>query len=253
MCQTTYTPYLEERWSVGETNGRQLWHEIQAQGFSGSLALVARWARRQRMLAPPPAPVSPRIGRPPVQRSAPRRAAPLATRQVVWWLLRTPEALKLPIQGLLEKMEQVSPAFGALKRLAQAFTQMLRARQVEQLDTWLEQASSSVSRIGQLRDRYQARLCCGESGLALALQHRAGRGQHQSAEVNQEKYVWQSEFRLAASTGTGRVSSASPRKVRENRISETQQLRMLYWYWNRGYSKFRNFVPLVDRGCILLM
>jgi transposase len=138
-----YTPYLEERWRVGQTNGRQLWHEIQAQGFSGSLALVARWARHQRMLAPPPAPVSPRIGRPPVQRSAPQRAAPLATRQVVWWLLRPPEALKLSIQGLLEKMEQVSPAFGSLVRLAQAFTQMLRARQVEQLDTWLEQASSS--------------------------------------------------------------------------------------------------------------
>jgi len=139
-----YAPYLEERWRVGQTNIRQLWHEIQAQGFDGSLALVARWARRQRMLTPPPpVPLSVRIGRPPVQRSAPRRAAPLPTRQVVWWLLRPTEALKPSIQALLEQMEQVSPAFGPLKRLAQAFTQMLRARQVEQLDTWLEQASSS--------------------------------------------------------------------------------------------------------------
>jgi transposase len=139
-----YTPYLEERWNVGETNGRQLWHEIQAQGFSGSLALVVRWARRQRMLAPPPpAPLGPRIGRPPVQRAAPRRPAPLATRQVVWWLLRPPEALKPSIQALLEEMEQVSPAFGPLYRLAHTFTQMIRARQAESLDTWLEQASAS--------------------------------------------------------------------------------------------------------------
>jgi transposase len=139
-----YAPYLEERWRVGETTGRQLWHEIQAQGFSGSLALVARWARRHRMLAPPPpALLAPRIGRPPVQRSAPRRNAPLPTRQVVWWLLRAPEALKPSIQALLEEMEQVSPAFGPLERLAQVFTQMIRARQVEQLDPWLEQASSS--------------------------------------------------------------------------------------------------------------
>ncbi len=139
-----YAPYLEQRWRVGQTNGRQLWHEIQTQGFDGSLALVARWARRHRMLAPPPpAPLSPRIGRPPVQPSAPRRNAPLPTRQVVCWLLRRPEALKPSIQALLEQMEQVSPAFGPLVRLAQAFTQMIRARQAEQLDTWLEQASSS--------------------------------------------------------------------------------------------------------------
>jgi transposase len=142
-----YAAYLEERWKMGQTNGRQLWHEIQAQGFSGSLALVARWARRQRILAPPPpAPLSPRIGRPPVQRVAPRRPAALPARQVVWWLLRRPEALSSSIQELLEQMEHVSPAFGSLVRLAQAFTQMLRDRQVEHLDTWLEQASSSEFR-----------------------------------------------------------------------------------------------------------
>jgi transposase len=140
-----YARYLEERWNVGETNGRQLWRDIQAQGFTGSLALVVRWARRQRMLAPsPPVSRAPRIGRPPVQRSAPRRNAPLAARQVVWWLLRVPEVLKPSIQALLEQIEQVSPAFGPLYQLAQAFTQMVRAQQVEQLDPWLEQASSSA-------------------------------------------------------------------------------------------------------------
>jgi transposase len=139
-----YTAYLAERWAAGETNGRQLWREIQAQGFTGSLALVARWARRQRILAPPAVVArSPRIGRPPVQRAAPRRAAPLPTRQVVWWLLRPPEALKTSIQGILSQMEQASPAFGRLERLAHTFTQMIRARQAEQLDTWLEQASTS--------------------------------------------------------------------------------------------------------------
>ena len=139
-----YTPYLEERWSVGETNGRQLWREIQAQGFSGSLALVARWARRQQMLAPPPpAPVARRIGRPPVQRAAPRRAAPLPARQVVWWLLRAPDMLKPSIPALLEQMEQATPAFERLERLAHQFTEMVRERQPEQLDLWLEQASTS--------------------------------------------------------------------------------------------------------------
>ena len=129
---------------MGETNGRQLWREIQAQGFSGSLALVARWARRQRMLAPPPpAPAARRIGRPPVQRAAPRRVAPLPARQVVWWLLRSPDMLKPSIPALLEQMEQATPAFGRLERLAHRFTEMVRERQGEQLDLWLEQASTS--------------------------------------------------------------------------------------------------------------
>ena len=141
---TPDTPYLQERWRAGETNGRQLWREIQAQGFSGSLALVARWARRQRMLAPPvPLSRSPRIGRPPKPRATPRRPAPLASRRVVWWLRQPPEALKASLQGVLEQMEHVSPAFGRLYQLAHTFTQLIRSGQVEPLDRWLEQARSS--------------------------------------------------------------------------------------------------------------
>ena len=40
-------------------------------------------------------------------------------------------------------MEQASPAFGRLERLAHRFTQMVRERQPEHLDLWLEQASTS--------------------------------------------------------------------------------------------------------------
>ncbi len=123
-----YPPDLADRCRVGATNGRPRWREIHAQGCGGALALVARGARRQRMLAPPPrAPLAPRIGRPPVQRAAPRRPAALPTRHVVWWLLRSPAALSPSIQAVLEQMEQVSPAFGPRERRAQAFTQMIRA------------------------------------------------------------------------------------------------------------------------------
>ena len=138
------TPYLEERWTTGQTNGRQLWRDIRAQGFTGSLALVARWARRQRMLAPPPpAPPSARIGRPPKQRAAPPRPAPLPSRQVVWGLLHPPQGLKPLLRTVLEQMALASPAFGTLYRLAHTFTDMIRSQQPEHLDSWLEQASAS--------------------------------------------------------------------------------------------------------------
>jgi transposase len=48
-----YTTYLSERWAAGETNGRQLWQELQNQGFRGSLMSVMRWAARQQLLSPP--------------------------------------------------------------------------------------------------------------------------------------------------------------------------------------------------------
>jgi transposase len=37
-----YHTYLSERWTAGETNGRQLWQELQSQGFTGSLMSVMR-------------------------------------------------------------------------------------------------------------------------------------------------------------------------------------------------------------------
>src|SRR5262249_38952598 len=56
-----YNAYLTERWAAGETNGRQLWQEVQSLGFTDSLMAVMRWAARQQLLAP--APPSSRRGR----------------------------------------------------------------------------------------------------------------------------------------------------------------------------------------------
>src|SRR3954464_1661881 len=48
-----YRIYLSERWAAGETNGRQLWQELQEQGYTGSLMSVMRGAARQQLLSPP--------------------------------------------------------------------------------------------------------------------------------------------------------------------------------------------------------
>jgi transposase len=48
-----HLPHLEERWQSGCTNGTQLWRELRDQhGFTGSRALVSRWAAEQRQLLP---------------------------------------------------------------------------------------------------------------------------------------------------------------------------------------------------------
>jgi hypothetical protein len=55
--ETKLDPYhasLSERWAAGETNGRQLWQELPARGFAGSLMSVMLWAGRHQLLSPPP-------------------------------------------------------------------------------------------------------------------------------------------------------------------------------------------------------
>jgi transposase len=138
-----YHAYLSERWTAGETNGRLLWQELQAQGFTGSLMSVMRWAARQQLLSPPP--LSSRRGRNQQvrQEQSEQAVAPLRTRRVAWWLLRRPDTLSTGHQAVVARMEQASPAFGQLYRLTVQFTEMLRKRQVEQLRPWLEAAQAS--------------------------------------------------------------------------------------------------------------
>jgi transposase len=141
-----YHVYLSERWAAGETNGRQLWQELQSLGFEGSLMTVIRWAARQQQLVPPPP--TTRRGR--NQQAKPAQSeqavAPLRTRRVAWWLLRRPDMLSTGHQAVLARMEQASPTFGRLYRLTILFTEMLRKRQVEQLQPWLEAAQASELR-----------------------------------------------------------------------------------------------------------
>jgi transposase len=112
-----YAAYLAERWAAGETNGRQLWQELQSQGFTGSLMAVMRWAARQQLHAP--ASASTRRGRKGQAKADQnqRARAPLRTRRVVWWLLRRPDTLSAERQAVLTRMEQASEAFGQLYRL----------------------------------------------------------------------------------------------------------------------------------------
>jgi transposase len=138
-----YQAYLSERWAAGETNGRQLWQELQSQGFTGSLMAVMRWAARQQLLAPPPA--STRRGRNQQAKAeqGQQALAPLRTRRVAWWLLRRPDTLSAERQAVLTRLEQASPTFGQLYRLTVQFTEMLRKRQPEQLRLWLDAAKAS--------------------------------------------------------------------------------------------------------------
>src|SRR5262249_36123323 len=90
MLITPYEPYLQERWQGGEQNSRQLWREIQAQGFRGGSETVRRLTVRWRTERGHSGPPCKRQASKPTLRRAPPASAtrPLSPRQARWLLLK---------------------------------------------------------------------------------------------------------------------------------------------------------------------
>ncbi len=128
---TPFWPYLLQRWNEGCHSGRQLFAELQQQGFTGSYCSLWRAMRR----LPDRAPVS---------KVKPPASSPVSPRQGAWLLLRPPEALK-PEQKITQAaLCEISNTIAQAHSLAQTFARMLRQRKEELLDPWLADAEASV-------------------------------------------------------------------------------------------------------------
>ncbi len=144
----SYVPYLTQQLTAGHDNGVQLWREISQQGYHGSRSLVSRWVAHHRFLVPTVRQdytVSQRRGRPP----APARIQStesnqhLSARRAAWLVLRRPEDLADTERTALEQLREICADVRVAHPLAQEFAQLLRERQVEGLDPWLERAATS--------------------------------------------------------------------------------------------------------------
>jgi transposase len=133
MLITPYEPYLRERWQAGEQNSRQLWREIQAQGFRGGCETVRRLTVRWRTERGRSGPRSKRqVGKPTPRCALPAPATrPLSPRQARWLLLK-PEAELKPEQRLyLEHLGRSCPEVLVAQQLVLAFLQLVRKREPE--------------------------------------------------------------------------------------------------------------------------
>ena len=158
-----YLSYVRERWDAGMQNGRLLFREIKARGYSGSHGLLARVIAEWRTELP----ARPMQGTPRKPRLVvPKGQRRLSSRQASWLLLSAPEKRTEVQRQLLEHICQESPELHTAYLLTQEFVTLLKERQPEMLDGWLTRAKESgVSELGSFvkgiqRDYAAVRAAC---------------------------------------------------------------------------------------------
>jgi len=147
---TPFMDFIRQRWDQNVPSVKQLFEELQAQGFTGSYASLNRAVHRQigvrnlkksRIPAPKPIKYSPR--------------------QAAWAVFQPDEDLKDRQKALCQTLCELSPLAKNARRLAHAFREMISNRQHDYLDEWLVQAESSqivefVRFASSLRSDYKA-------------------------------------------------------------------------------------------------
>lgn len=128
-----YAAYVLSRWKQGERSVSQLWQEIRSQGFRGSQRALYRFLRT--------------LPQEPVSLPAPRVIDRIAVQQALWLLVRPFEDLKAEERKNLQELCQENAEFAALHHLAQAFGQIVRKREGDQLPDWIQQVKASSFRV----------------------------------------------------------------------------------------------------------
>ena len=139
---TRYKPYLLERWNAGCYTAMRLFRDLRQRGYAGGYGVVAAYARRLRQAQGlPPGHRCPRQALPPV---AEPPCQPLTPRRATWLVLRREakrtEAEAQQLAQLRAQQADVSEAID----LAQDFATLVRQRQPEALDPWLQRATAST-------------------------------------------------------------------------------------------------------------
>ena len=133
-----YLPYLTERWNQGERNGQRLFRELQAQGYKGGAGTLYRFLRSLRGYS---ASAETRAERAQTVPETPFQQ--FSAQKAVWLFVRDLSDLEAAEQEELNAIRQASPTANTVYELVQDFMSMLRRREGERLDTWLENVRKS--------------------------------------------------------------------------------------------------------------
>lgn len=139
-CKTDrYAAYLRRRWEEGEHNSAVLLQEIQEQGYTGAASTLRQYVRAWRTGSRRPG----RRRRSDDTANAPEDRRRISPRQTLWLLLRPVDELKDDERFYREALCQESPTIATAQRLISDFGRIVRTRALEELDTWLAEATHS--------------------------------------------------------------------------------------------------------------
>jgi transposase len=137
-----YKPDLLERWNAGCHIAMRLLRDLRQRGYAGGYGTVAAYVRRLRQaqgLAP---------GYRSVRQSLPAVAEPscrpLTPRRAAWLVLRRAEQRTTAATQQLAQLHAQSAEVAEAITLAQDFATLVRQRQPEALDTWLQRATTNA-------------------------------------------------------------------------------------------------------------
>ncbi|MGB7486666.1 MAG: hypothetical protein WA901_10785 [Phormidesmis sp.] len=135
-----YKPYLEAQWQQGRTVTKELFKEIQQQGYSGTYKSVACYTRKLRQQKREALNELP--GRGPSKVNAADQK-PLSASRAAWLIMRREETLTTEEKATIERLSQ-HPKLATPITLTQGFLSLVRERLPQNLDNWLEQAKHSA-------------------------------------------------------------------------------------------------------------
>ncbi len=170
--------YIVRRWNEGCHNGRRLWREARCAGYKCAERNVARFVAQLRRDGPQRHPASTSNG-------AVMSTQGPSARHVALLFLRRPASLTPAQTSYLAHLCQRDAVVETAYVLAQEFTHMLRAREGDRLDTWIESTNESgVAEVRRFARGLMGDLAAVQAGLTLA--HSNGQTEGQ---VNRLKLV----------------------------------------------------------------
>ena len=174
----TLEPYkrtLLQQWNAGCYEARTLFRSLQQQGYRGSYQTVARYIRRLRQAQGLQLRQLPR--RRLRRMIVDRQRKPLTARRAAWLVLRRPESRNADDQALLARLRQ-HPVLTPAIELAEDFLHLVRHRQGERLDQWLERAlESTLKPFQRFAQGLQEDYAAVKAGLTLAVSNGQTEGQ----------------------------------------------------------------------------
>jgi transposase len=158
---TPYVSYLIRRWRESGADSRQLWREIQAQGYRHSARTVGRFITRLRRAAD--------AGYAPESQRSPYMRAQGPSARAVSFVMVCPAAKRsAAAQTYLDLLCQMDADIMRAYRLTQGFLVLVRERRGTDLEAWMAEATSSgIDALARFARGLQDDLAAVTAGLTL--------------------------------------------------------------------------------------